>query len=188
MNSLPPGYRLIPVQTTYLDMKSKPQTAPVAVPEGCRVEPWPKPEAEEYKKIFAAVGEAWGWSGRLVIKEKELLKIIRAKTTEIYRLRCDGQTAGFVELDRSIPGRAEIVYFGLVPAFIGRGLGKFFLDWAIRKAWEGKTERVWLHTCQHDHPGALAVYRKAGFSVVNERIEAHPYSEAFIRMLPTAEV
>ncbi|MCX6558448.1 MAG: GNAT family N-acetyltransferase [Candidatus Aminicenantes bacterium] len=187
MNPLPPGYKLIPVKTTYLEMKSKPETTPVAMPDECELGQWQKPEFEEYKKIFSAVGGEWGWSGRLIIKEKELLKMIRATTTEIFRLRCSGQTAGFVELDRSIPGQAEIVYFGLIPGFIGRGLGKFFLDWAIRKAWEGKTERVWLHTCQYDHPGALAVYHRAGFAVVEEQIETHPYPEEFIRRLSTAE-
>lgn len=178
---------MIPVKTIYLDMKRKPQTTPVAVPEGCLVELWQKPEVEEYKKIFSAVGGAWGWSGRLVPKENELRKIIRTRTTRIYRLRCNGQTAGFVELDRSVRGQTEIVYFGLIPAFIGRGLGKFFLDWAIGEAWEGDTERVWLHTCQHDHPNALAVYRKAGFGVIDEKIEMHPYSEEFIRRLHAAE-
>ena len=101
-------------------------------------------------------------------------------TTEIYRLRCEGETAGFASWTASATGQAEIAYFGLLPGFIGRGLGKFLLDWAIRRAWEGKTERVWLHTCQYDHPGALAVYLKAGFRVYDERVEMQPYAEEFI--------
>jgi len=187
MNPLPSGYRLIPVKTTYLDMKSKPSTEPIAMPEGCEVERWEKPEVKEYKKIFSAVGGEWGWSGRLILREKKLQKIIWAKTTENYRLRSSEQVAGFAELDRSVPGQVEIVYFGLIPAFIGCGLGRFFLDWTMRKAWEGDARRVWLHTCQFDHPGALAVYRKAGFGVVDEKIETHPYSEEFIRKVDAVD-
>jgi GNAT superfamily N-acetyltransferase len=178
---LPAGYALIPVRTTYLEMRGKPGTTPVAMPDGCAVERWLGPEPGQYRELFSAVGGKWGWSGRLIMEAGELQAVIRARTTEIYRLRCRGKTAGFAELDRSRPGRAEIAYFGLLPGFIGRGLGKFLLDWAIRRSWRGKTEQVWLHTCQYDHPQALPVYLKAGFSVIDERVEMQPYAEEFIR-------
>lgn len=194
---LPPGYKLIPVQTTYLEMKARPVAEPIALPDGCAVERWLEPEPGQYRELFSAVGGAWGWSGRLIMEEGELAAVIHAKTTEIYRLRRQGETAGFAELDRSRPGpegrtaalrrgprrggQVEIAYFGLLPGFIGRGLGKCLLDWAIHRAWRMVTERVWLHTCQYDHPQALAVYLKAGFSMVGERVEMQPYAEEFIR-------
>jgi len=183
---LPPGYRLIPVRTTYLEMKSKPMAKPAALPPGCTVEHWMRPLASEYRALFAAVGGEWGWSGRRILKEEELKTVIHARTTEIYLLRCGGQVAGLAELDRSAAGRVEISYFGLLPAFIGRGLGRFFLDWATRKAWEGDTERVWLHTCEYDHPRALAAYIKTGFRIVAEKTETQHYALEFIRKLPTA--
>lgn len=182
---LPPGFKLIPVRTTYLEMWSRPETEPIAAPPGCAVERWAKPEVHEYRTLFAAVGGEWGWSGRLIMTEEELQAVTRARTTEIFRLRCDGKVAGFAELDRRRPGDTEIAYFGLLPGFIGRGLGKFLLDWTIRRAWAGETTRVWLHTCQHDHTGALAVYRKAGFNVYDEQVEMQPYPEAFIRKFRT---
>ena len=184
--SPPPGYKLIPVKTTHLEMKKKPETAPVVVPAGCDVKQWRNPGTKEYKDLFTAVGKEWGWSGRLILKEEELKAVIQAKSNEIYRLYCGGEVAGFAELDRSVEGQVEIAYFGLVPEFIGRGLGKFFLDWAVRKAWEGETERVWLHTCQYDHPGALSVYLKAGFRVTAKRTETHPYAGEFLRRFPPA--
>ncbi len=98
------------------------------------------------------MGGAWGWSGRLIVDEGELAAILRAGTTEIYRLRRRGETAGFAELDRGRPKETEIAYFGLLPGFIGRGLGGFLLNWAIHRAWRTETERVCLHTCQYDHP------------------------------------
>lgn len=177
---LPPGYLLVPVGTTFLEMRSRPQAEPLAVPPGCAVERWKRPGTDEYRELFAAVGGPWGWSGRLIMKEGELTTILRAGTTEVYRLFCGGQVAGFAELDRSIPGQAELAYFGLLPGFIGRGLGGFLLDWALRRAWAGETGRVWLHTCQYDHSGALAVYRRAGFRVYDERIEMQPYADEFL--------
>lgn len=178
---LPPGYLLIPVKTAYLEMTERPRSAPVAAPPGCTVEHWPQPETAAYRELFAAVGGPWGWSGRLLMSAEECRAIIQAETTEIHRLRCAGPVAGFVELDRSVPGQAEIAYFGLLADFIGRGLGKYLLDWAVRRAWAGDTGRVRLHTCEYDHAQALAVYLKAGFRVYDERVEMQPYEAEFIR-------
>jgi GNAT superfamily N-acetyltransferase len=62
----------------------------------------------------------------------------------------------------------EIVQFGLMREFIGQGLGKYFLQWAIDRAWAGNPERLWLHTCTLDHPAALPNYLKAGFTVFKQ--------------------
>jgi GNAT superfamily N-acetyltransferase len=185
-SSLPPGYKIIPVRTAYLEMKTRPETEPLQPPCGCLVKRWQKPGTKKYKALFAAVGGKWGWSGRLLLEEEELNNILRAPTTEVYQLQCRGETAGFVELDRRGPNATEIAYFGLLPEFIGRGLGKYLLDWAIRRAWRGRTARIWLHTCEHDHPGALAVYLRAGFRVYGEKTERQPYPAEFAGRLPPA--
>ena len=54
---------------------------------------------------------------------------------ENHVLYVDGVPAGFAELDRRIEGEIELVQFGMVPEFIGQGLGKYFLNWTIDKAW-----------------------------------------------------
>ena len=76
--------------------------------------------------------------------------------------------AGFAELDRRVAGEVELVQFGLLPEFIGQGLGKFFLQWAIDKSWGYGPRRLWLHTCSLDHPAALPNYLKAGFQICKE--------------------
>jgi GNAT superfamily N-acetyltransferase len=89
-------------------------------------------------------------------------------------LWADGVPAGYVELDRREPPGVEIGYFGLMPEFIGQGLGAFLLDWAIRHAWRARPRRLWLHTCDLDHPRALAFYQKLGFRIYDRRTtEAH---------------
>ena len=57
----------------------------------------------------------------------------------------------------------EIAYFGIVPEMLGQGLGRVLMDATLRAAWSAGTERVWLHTCTEDHPGALAFYERMGF-------------------------
>jgi GNAT superfamily N-acetyltransferase len=61
----------------------------------------------------------------------------------------------------------EIAYFGLLSEFIGRGLGGDLLTSAIENvwAWSPAPIRVWVHTCNRDHPGALNNYKARGFCV-----------------------
>jgi GNAT superfamily N-acetyltransferase len=55
----------------------------------------------------------------------------------------------------------------LLPEFIGRGFGSALLTSAIETAWAWAPElsRVWVHTCNRDHPSALANYQARGFKI-----------------------
>jgi GNAT superfamily N-acetyltransferase len=178
--TLPAGYRLVPVRTTYLEMTEPPRTPPVPLPFGCEVKRWQRPGPVEYRRLFRAVGAEWGWSGRLLMAEDKLRELLLAEENEVHLLYAGCQIAGFAELDRRVPGQVEVAYFGLLPPFIGRGLGRFFLDWAVRCAWSGPTRRVWLHTCDYDHPKALEKYQRAGFVAFGAKIEPQPYAEEFL--------
>jgi GNAT superfamily N-acetyltransferase len=74
-----------------------------------------------------------------------------------------GAPAGYFELESHRDGSVEVSYFGLLPEFRGRGLGKYMLTEAAQGAWAQGANRVWLHTCTLDHPGALANYLGRGF-------------------------
>ncbi len=59
----------------------------------------------------------------------------------------------------------EIVYFGLLPQFVGQGLGGHLLTEAVERAWQMDARRVWVHTCNLDHPAALKNYQARGFKL-----------------------
>ena len=63
----------------------------------------------------------------------------------------DDVLAGYYEMRPDKDGGVEIAYFGLLPEFIGRGLGGALLTSAIEEAWARRggivTTRVWVHTC-----------------------------------------
>ena len=63
----------------------------------------------------------------------------------------------------------ELVSFGLLPAFMGRGLGPRLLDAALRRAWALGPRRVWVHTCSLDGPAALHTYQARGLEIYDER-------------------
>ena len=81
-----------------------------------------------------------------------------------------GRQAGFAELDRRRSGQIELAYFGLLPNYIGVGLGKYFLFWIVKQAWSYAPERLWVHTCDLDHRAALPNYERAGFRVYDEPV------------------
>lgn len=76
-----------------------------------------------------------------------------------------GTPAGYVELDGTVDGEVEIAYFGLLPAFVGKGIGGHLLTTGLRRAWELATRRVWVHTCSLDGPAARTNYEARGMSL-----------------------
>ena len=128
-----------------------------------------RPTVAFYRFFYDIVGGPWYWSSRKKLSDAEIAAIIHDPQVEMHVLYVEGVPAGFAELDRRTAGEIELVQFGLLPEFIGQGLGKYFLQWTIDKAWSYQPKRLWLHTCTLDHPAALPNYLKAGMVVYEEQ-------------------
>jgi len=161
---------IIKTKTTYLEMHRPPTSVVPAPCDGIKVTKADTPSTVFYRHLYRSVGERYRWVDRLVMPVDELRAIIQDDRVEISVLAVDGQTAGYSELDRRQANEIELTYFGLFPGFVGKGLGTYFLDWTLRKAWSFQPRRVWIHTCDLDHPAALPTYLKAGFTVYDEKI------------------
>ena len=122
-----------------------------------------KPTVSFYRYLYNTVGEDWLWFERRLMQDDALTALIQDPKIEIYVLYVRGAPAGYVELDCRVENDIEIAYFGLMPEFIGRGFGRYLLDWAVDEAWSKEPQRLWVHTCNLDHPKALASYQRAGF-------------------------
>lgn len=153
----------IDVTVYYLEMREKSQRTIPAPRGGLTVRHDVRPTIPAYRSLYNAVGQPVNWMSRRRMSDDELSAIIHDTREEVHVLQVDGQAAGFAELDRRSMPDIELVQFGLMPEFIGQGLGKWFLQWTIDKAWSYRPERFWLHTCTLDHPIALPNYLKAGF-------------------------
>ena len=82
----------------------------------------------------------------------------------------EGVPAGFAELDfRGFPKVVDLSYFGLVPEFIGRRLGPWLLRWTIEAMWRRGPKRITVNTCTLDHPSALPLYQRLGFTAYDRR-------------------
>src|SRR5262245_21238570 len=118
-----------------------------------------------WRFLYAEVGREYHWVDRLGWTDDEGRAYLADPALELWVLRVDGETAGYFELRTHADGAKEIAYFGLLPAFVGRGLGKFLLTRAVERAWARGAERVWLHTSSLDHSSALPNYLARGFSI-----------------------
>lgn len=154
----------VPVTVTFLEMRAPPAGPPLPpAPAGAEATREERPSVAFYRELYDAVGREWHWVDRKRLGAGELGAILGDPAVEVHVLRVEGEVAGFAELDRRTPGEVRLAYFGLLPAFIGRGLGWWFLRWAVQRAWSYAPERVWVDTCTLDHPRALALYEAAGF-------------------------
>ena len=158
------------VKVTYVQMFERPQGYVPPPREGLTVVHAKRPTVAYYRFLYDAVGRDWQWTSRKKLSDDELVRIIHDPKTELHVLLVEGVPAGFVELDRRVEAEVEITSFGLMPEFIGQGLGKYFLQWAIDRAWASSPKRLWLHTCTNDHPAALPNYQKAGFGIYKEEV------------------
>lgn len=154
---------LVEVTVYYLEMMAPSHRSVPATRDGLIVVHVQSPTVPYYRSLYNAVGKAFYWLSRRKMSDEALAAVLGDPQNELHVLHVDGTPAGFAELDRRQPNEIELVQFGLMPDFIGQGLGKWFLQWAIDKAWSYEPKRFWLHTCTLDHPTALPNYMKAGF-------------------------
>ena len=158
------------ITTIYLEMVAPPAGSLPPPPDGVSVQQAVAPTVSFYRYLYNSVGAAWLWGDRRRLSDAQLLAAITAPGVSVHVAYWRGVPAGYVELARR-DAAAEIAYFGLLPEFIGRGLGSWLLRWAIRQAWSSRTRRVWVHTCTLDHPRALTVYQAAGFTIYDRQDE-----------------
>jgi GNAT superfamily N-acetyltransferase len=170
---VPAGYKQIPIKTWFLTFA---EALPnVSAFESVEIVQWKNPQPEEYLKVYTAVGSTWGWTGRLLMSREELAKILNSAGNEVWLFKIDRELAGFFEIARS-GNETEIVYLGLLPDWIGKGLGQKLIQASVFVAGQNG-EKVWLHTCEHDHPTALQAYMKAGFAIEKELVSLEYYPE-----------
>ncbi|MSQ95707.1 MAG: GNAT family N-acetyltransferase [Gemmataceae bacterium] len=120
----------------------------------------PMPELNRF--FYTAVGAAWYWTQRLPWTYQNWLDYLDRPELETWMLTANGTPAGYFELEMQPNADVEVAYFGLLPQFVGGGLGGHLLTCAIERGWAMGAKRVWLHTCSLDHPSALANYQARG--------------------------
>jgi len=164
--------KTIPVTVTFLEMSAPPAIYP-PLPYNRQVALLRTREIplHFYRYLMDRVGRKWHWVNALRLNDEELAAGLHREDRDVRVLYLDGAPAGFFDIRPHLPEEAEIAYFGMMDHAIGQGLGRWFLGAAIEAAWSHEPRRVSVQTCTMDHPAALPLYQKLGFSPVGQKQE-----------------
>lgn len=121
---------------------------------------------QAYRALYDAIGADWMWADRRRMDQNALAAEIKAAGVSVHVLKAAGDPAGAYELDTRPTETTNISYFGLMPGYLGQGLGPWLLREAIAHAVQLGATAVTLNTCTLDHPKALRNYMAAGFKII----------------------
>jgi GNAT superfamily N-acetyltransferase len=154
------------VVTTYLEMRSPEELRPKRCADArFQIREEIERDWRFNRDLYFAVGEQWDWIDKRPWTDEQWKEYATAPELRTFAAYYGDMLAGYYELRRDTQGGVEIAYFGLLPEFIGRGLGGALLTNAIEEAWRMSPRRVWVHTCNRDHPQALTNYQGRGMIV-----------------------
>jgi GNAT superfamily N-acetyltransferase len=167
------------VRTWYLEMRERSWLRPAAVTgERLAVARAEVPCPELSRFLYTAVGGDWYWTDRLGWTYARWLAYLDRPELETWVGYVAGTPAGYFELQHHAGGDVEIAAFGLLPRFVGRGLGGRLLTAAAERAWDAGATRIWVTTCSLDSPPALANYQARGFRIFTTEIDEQPLPAA----------
>ncbi|WP_227267680.1 UDP-N-acetylmuramate dehydrogenase [Roseobacter weihaiensis] len=154
------------MKTSYfLDIDPRVCRVAAEFPNGFQMTCGERVEPSVYLDIYRRVGATWGWKSRLDWTLEEAANHLSRANVDVGILTCDTHEVGFYEYERNTSEISEIVYFGLVPKWIGKGLARAFLNAILDRAVDQGVTKVELKTASTDHSNALRFYRAAGFSL-----------------------
>ncbi|HKQ60643.1 MAG TPA: GNAT family N-acetyltransferase [Candidatus Polarisedimenticolaceae bacterium] len=166
------------VVTSYFEMTGREQLRPARPATGLSVLRAGTPCPELNRFLYTGVGGDWYWIDRLSWSHERWMEWLGREEVETWVGYREGNPVGYFELERQAAGDLELAYFGLLPQFIGRGLGGPLLTRAIERGFEAGARRVWVHTCSLDHPAARNNYLARGFRLYREEEEWKDLPEA----------
>jgi GNAT superfamily N-acetyltransferase len=153
----------------YLEMEKPEELRPKGLPPETQLVKFGIALPAMNRFFYLEVGKMWQWTEHEAWTEEQWRDWADRKEHQTWMLLYKGTPAGYFELITE--GRdVELAYFGLLPPFVGKGLGGGLLSAAIENAWGTETNRVWVHTSSLDHPYALKNYQARGFQIYRETL------------------
>ncbi|NND42966.1 MAG: GNAT family N-acetyltransferase [Silicimonas sp.] len=159
----------IPYTVTYLEMEARPTYDWPHLPAGSTAAllKAESPPVWWFLALYDAVGRDYAWEDIHTWEHDEIAEWLQADVMSLYTLLDHGWPQGFFLLSDGDDGLVNMEYFGMVPEAVGRGLGRWLLKTAVLTAWDRPgAAKLTVNTCTLDHPRALALYQKVGFTPV----------------------
>ena len=123
------------------------------------------------KFFYKKIGKKHQWVDRLSWPEEKWINYVSNKSVRSYVFKFKDDLVGFFELIfHPEKNETEIAYFGILEEYQNKKLGSYLLSEAIKKSFENKVNRVWVHTCSLDHKNALSNYISRGMKIFKTEI------------------
>ena len=109
---------------TYLELRSPAELRPAKVVDGLAVRLVFPPVPAFNRRCYETIGAAWHWRDRLKWSDDDWARWLATPGVRTWEFLHEGAPGfGYAELATDAAGSTEIVYFGLTPEFVGRGMG-----------------------------------------------------------------
>ena len=123
------------------------------------------------KFFYKNIGKKHKWVDRLTWSEEKWINYVSNESVRSYVFKFNDDLVGFFELIfHPEKNETEIAYFGILEEYQNKKLGSYLLSEAIKKSFENKVNRVWVHTCSLDHKNALSNYISRGMKIFKTEI------------------
>ena len=123
------------------------------------------------KFFYKSIGKNHRWVDRLIWSDEKWINYVSNEKVKSYVLKQNEDLVGFFELIfHTELNEIEIAYFGILEEYHNKKLGSYLLSQAIKKSFNEKIRRVWLHTCSFDHKNAINNYLARGMKIFKTEI------------------
>ena len=155
------------VKRNYLEIRSINELVEENKPnENVILEKVDPPDFQLNKFFYKEIGKNHRWTDRLSWNDKNWINYINNSSVVTYILKNKKDLVGYFEQNfNNEKLECEIAYFGILEEYFGKKLGGYLLSEAIKKSFEKKSKRVWVHTCSLDHKHALSNYISRGMKI-----------------------
>lgn len=170
--------RRVRYRVDWLEMQSRPTRPAAQVPVGENIT---LTEAENFPQwfffaMYDAVGQNYDWEDMHHFPSEDVNRLLDDEKTRMFTMGRHGWPQGFFLLDLRTEFVSDIAYFGLVEQAIGKRLGGWLLDQALKIGWESNSvKKMTVNTCTLDHRRARQLYESRGF-----RLARSAYRERFV--------
>ena len=127
------------------------------------------PDIELNKFFYKNIGKNHRWIDRLIWSNLKWISYLENNNVHTYIMKLNEDLVGYFEIIQNTSIKSsEIAYFGILDNYIGKKIGGYLLTEAIKKCFEFKSQKVWVHTCTLDHKNALSNYLNRGMKIFKE--------------------
>ena len=162
---------IISVKRNFLELKNINDLIKKDKPEDSYFVEKIKPDFQLNKFFYKQIGKKYRWTDRLIWSDLQWSNYVSNKNLETYVIKNRDDLVGYFELiHHPEKNETEIAYFGILEEYQNKKLGSYLLTEAIKKSFENKVNRVWVHTCSLDHKNALSNYISRGMKIFKTEI------------------